>query len=75
MNCKRNIVTLIESFFVTWALSKVFLLNPGNIFNGVIFVIGILIINHIKSIIDDDVRTIRIAHITSLIFTVCKWFI
>ena len=71
MNCKRNIVTLIESFFVTWALSKVFLLNPGNIFNGVIFVIGILIINHIKSIIDDDVRTIRIAHITSLIFTVC----
>lgn len=63
--------TIIESFFITWALSKVFSLNPGNIFNGVIFVVGILLINHIKSLIDKDVRTIRTAHCTSLIFTIC----
>ncbi len=73
MNYKKNIITIIESFFATWALSKVFSLNPGNIFNGVIFVIGILIINHIKSIVEGNARTAGIAHITSFILTLCTF--
>lgn len=71
MNKKTLTFSIIESFFMTWALSKVFSLNPGNIFNGVIFVLGLVLIGHVKKTVIDNSASLRASHILSLIFTIC----
>lgn len=71
MDKKQLTFTTAESFFMTWALSKVFSLNPGNIFNGVIFVLGMILISYIKKVITEDKKTTRVSQIISLIFALC----
>ncbi len=65
-------MTVIESIFITWALSRISGLTPGNIITAVIFILALIFVRRVKDLCggaDTPPRERRTALFLALIYT------